>query len=220
VSLTTGLRTLTLQVTDPVSGDSVACFILLSSDSAGKNVVATGTVTPSQTSTGGAMTFTPTVNITTAGTYYAWAAVQINGTVEAIYAQSQLVVVPLYQPVSISGSIWLGSNSVYSGMGWTPIPNPEDIYQRITSGVTVTISGPGGTFSTVSDANGNFAINIPAGPNAAGVYNVTLSGAGYGSVQKVMMQASGWSYYAPFTSLTLVQGTNWFTFLMEWPGYN
>lgn len=213
--LTVGLRTLTLQVTNPVPGDSVACFILLSSDTAGNNVVATGTVTSSQTSNGSSLTFNPTINITVAGTYYAWAAVQINGTVKAVYSQPLLTVAPLYQPVSISGSIWLGTNSVYSGMGWTPIPNPEDIYQRITSGVTVIFSGPGGTFSAVSDSNGNFAINIPAGPNAAGIYNVTLSGAGYGPVQKV----GRGGYYSPFTSLTLVQGANWFTFLMEWPNY-
>ena len=218
MSLTAGAAQIaTVPITVMPAGLSISTQVILSTDAAGNSLAATSAV-QTFTSSGVAQAVSHPITAPGAGTYYVGVAVKVAGNLVGIWTQPNIDVVAPYQPVSISGSIWLGTNSVYEGMGWTPIPNPEDIYQRITSGVTVIFSGPGGTFSAVSDSNGNFAINIPAGPNAAGTYNVTLTSAGYWN-QKVMNNIN-WVWYSPFSSLVLVQGANWFTVLMEWVGYN
>ena len=89
MSLPAGLRTLTLQIADPMVGDSVSCYVFLTSDSAGKNNVEIGDITPVQISNGNLQTFRPTVNVfvNETGTYYTWVAVLINGTLKGFWAQ-------------------------------------------------------------------------------------------------------------------------------------
>jgi len=70
------------------------------------------------------------------------AAVQINGTVKAVYSQPLLTVAPLYSP-SLSPVQFGWALTRLFRNGLDSYPNPEDIYQRITSGVTVIFSGPG-----------------------------------------------------------------------------
>jgi hypothetical protein len=99
-----GTRTLTLQITDPEVGDSISCYVYLTSDSAGNNVVGTaGTATAAQTSNGSAQTFAPQVSVASAGTYYGWVAVLKNGALYAVFAQTNTLTIG---NITVSQGAW------------------------------------------------------------------------------------------------------------------
>ena len=84
-----GPRTLTLQITDPEVGDQVSASVYLTAtNSSGAPSVATGGISAAQSATGNAQTFALTINVPTAGTYYAWVIVYINGASYAIFPQT------------------------------------------------------------------------------------------------------------------------------------
>jgi len=84
-----GPRTLTLQITDPEVGDSVSASVYLTAtNSSGAPSVATGPISGAQVATGSAQTFNLTISVPTAGTYYAWVIVYINGASYAIFPQT------------------------------------------------------------------------------------------------------------------------------------
>jgi len=84
-----GMRTLTLQITDPEVGDQVSASVYLTAtNSSGAPSVATGGISAAQSATGNAQTFALTINVPTAGTYYAWVIVYINGASYAIFPQT------------------------------------------------------------------------------------------------------------------------------------
>jgi hypothetical protein len=98
-----GTRTLTLTITDPEIGDSISCYVYLTSDSAGNNVVGSaGAATSSQISNGSAQTFTPSVAVATTGTYYGWVTVQKNGATYAVFAQGSLTI----GQITVSTGTW------------------------------------------------------------------------------------------------------------------
>jgi plastocyanin len=171
MALTTGLRTLTVQVVDPESNDSVACYVFITSDAAGQNVVGSaGAITPTQiSSNGGPMNFTPQVNIASPGTYYAWLVLEVNGNVYAVYSQGQVTVVAAANPwtygtPAIDINWQVGTSSFYWVRYRVTITNPNPF--PLTQYVSVLCKGISGPYAnqmmSVSGINSPYQITIPA----------------------------------------------------------
>ena len=88
-----GTRTLTLQITDPEAGDQVSASVYLTAtNSSGAPSVATGSISAAQVANGNGQTFALTINVPTAGAYYSWVIVYINGFAYAIFPEGGLTI--------------------------------------------------------------------------------------------------------------------------------
>ena len=98
ITLTAGLRTLTVPISVSPAGQSWSALVYLSSDAEGNTVAATGTEKVT-TSTGSVYNIDLPVSVPIGGSYHTWVVVYINGAYWGTYSQTNTVVV-----ITVTGS--------------------------------------------------------------------------------------------------------------------
>ena len=159
-SFNTGIRIMPIKVLDPATGDYIAVAVGVTTTTTAptslSQCVYSGSIDAQQQVTtanlGTPLSFNPTVNITTAGTYYGWVFLYLNQILIEVLSITDYLI------ISLAGGVWQNmttkniltgtnkTNTVYQNTGTTP--------RLVKIEVDVTSSASGYTQATaVCDSN-------------------------------------------------------------------